>query len=80
MLRLRILGDDWADVVKQESDWLLGLYKSWLWTHAGTVNVLLLLRLGLGHGGADTLQAETFVGVRVGEFDNGDGFLGVMKT
>jgi hypothetical protein len=31
-LRLKILGDDWADVVKEESDWRLNLYKDWLWT------------------------------------------------
>jgi len=31
-LRLRILGDDFADIVKQESEWRLNLYKSWLWT------------------------------------------------
>ena len=31
-LRLRILGDDWAPTVKQESDWRLNLYKNWLWT------------------------------------------------
>jgi hypothetical protein len=30
-LRLRILGDDWSGVVKDESDWRLGLYKKWLW-------------------------------------------------
>jgi hypothetical protein len=30
-LRLRILGDDWSGVVKDESDWRLGLYKNWLW-------------------------------------------------
>ena len=31
-LRLRILGDDWADTVKEESNWRLDLYKEWLWT------------------------------------------------
>jgi len=31
-LRLRILGDDWAKTVKQESEWRLDLYKKWLWT------------------------------------------------
>jgi hypothetical protein len=31
-LRLRILGDDWAPTVKQESEWRLALYKKWLWT------------------------------------------------
>jgi hypothetical protein len=31
-LRLRILGDDWASTVKQESEWRLNLYKKWLWT------------------------------------------------
>jgi hypothetical protein len=31
-LRLRILGDDWEETVKQESDWRLNLYKDWLWT------------------------------------------------
>lgn len=31
-LRLRILGDDWSEVVKEESDWRLDLYKKWLWT------------------------------------------------
>ena len=31
-LRLRILGDDWASTVKQESEWRLDLYKRWLWT------------------------------------------------
>lgn len=31
-LRLRILGDDWSDIVKEESDWRLDLYKEWLWT------------------------------------------------
>jgi hypothetical protein len=30
-LRLRVLGDDWAPTVKQESDWRLKLYKDWLW-------------------------------------------------
>ena len=30
-LRLRILGEDWADVVKDESNWRLSLYKEWLW-------------------------------------------------
>ena len=30
-LRLRVLGDDWAPTVKQESDWRLNLYKDWLW-------------------------------------------------
>lgn len=35
-LRLRILGDDWSDIVKEESDWRLDLYKKWLWTlHKG---------------------------------------------
>jgi hypothetical protein len=29
--RVRILGDDWADTVKQESEWRLELYKNWLW-------------------------------------------------
>jgi hypothetical protein len=31
-LRLRILGDDWTETVKQESDWRLNLYRDWLWT------------------------------------------------
>jgi hypothetical protein len=31
-LRLRILGDDWTDVVKEESEWRLNLYRNWLWT------------------------------------------------
>jgi hypothetical protein len=31
-LRLRILGNDWAGVVKDESDWRLDLYTRWLWT------------------------------------------------
>jgi hypothetical protein len=31
-LRLRILGEDWAPTVKEESDWRLNLYKKWLWT------------------------------------------------
>lgn len=31
-LRVRILGDDWAPTVKQESNWRLNLYKNWLWT------------------------------------------------
>lgn len=30
-LRVRILGEDWADVVKDESRWRLSLYKEWLW-------------------------------------------------
>jgi hypothetical protein len=30
-LRVRILGEDWADIVKEESDWRLRLYKEWLW-------------------------------------------------
>jgi len=30
-LRVRILGKDWADVVKDESNWRLSLYKEWLW-------------------------------------------------
>ena len=30
-LRLRILGDDWANTVKSESKWRLNLYKNWLW-------------------------------------------------
>lgn len=30
-LRVRILGDDWADVIKEESNWRLSLYKEWLW-------------------------------------------------
>ena len=30
-LRVRILGDDWADTVKRESSWRLRLYKEWLW-------------------------------------------------
>ena len=30
-LRLRILGEDWTDTVKQESNWRLDLYKEWLW-------------------------------------------------
>jgi len=35
-LRLKILGDDWADVVKEEADWRHDLYKNWLWTlHRG---------------------------------------------
>ena len=29
--RLRILGDGWSDVVREESDWRLGLYRDWLW-------------------------------------------------
>lgn len=31
-LRLRILGEDWEDTVKEESNWRLNLYKEWLWT------------------------------------------------
>jgi hypothetical protein len=31
-LRLRVLGEDWEETVKQESDWRLNLYKDWLWT------------------------------------------------
>ena len=31
-MRLRLLGDDWEDVVKDESNWRLELYKKWLWT------------------------------------------------
>jgi hypothetical protein len=35
-IRLLILGDDFVDSVKQESDWRLNLYKNWLWTlHSG---------------------------------------------
>jgi hypothetical protein len=30
-LRVRILGEDWADAVKDESNWRLSLYKEWLW-------------------------------------------------
>jgi hypothetical protein len=30
-LRVRILGEDWADIVKDESNWRLRLYKEWLW-------------------------------------------------
>jgi hypothetical protein len=30
-LRVRILGEDWADIVKDESNWRLSLYKEWLW-------------------------------------------------
>jgi len=41
-LRLNILGDDWADIVKQESDWRLKLYKDWLWTlHDGIGNPIV---------------------------------------
>jgi hypothetical protein len=41
-LRLRILGDDWADTVKEESDWRLDLYKEWLWTlHNGVGNPIV---------------------------------------
>lgn len=31
-LRLRILGDDWTDAVKEEAEWRMDLYKNWLWT------------------------------------------------
>lgn len=31
-MRLRILGNDWSEKVKEESDWRLDLYKNWLWT------------------------------------------------
>lgn len=31
-LRLSIIGDEFADVVDQENDWRLGLYKRWLWS------------------------------------------------
>jgi hypothetical protein len=31
-MRLRILGSDWSDAIKDESDWRLDLYKNWLWT------------------------------------------------
>lgn len=35
-LRLRILGDNWTDAVKEEADWRHDLYKNWLWTlHRG---------------------------------------------
>eukprot|EP00978_Attheya_sp_CCMP212_P014005 scaffold35416_cov51-Attheya_sp.AAC.1 len=30
-LRLRILGPDWRDWIKTESDWRYALYKDWLW-------------------------------------------------
>ena len=30
-LRLRILGDDWKDIVRDESKWRHDLYKEWLW-------------------------------------------------
>jgi hypothetical protein len=30
-MRLRILGDEWEQSVKDESDWRLNLYKDWLW-------------------------------------------------
>jgi hypothetical protein len=34
--RLRILGNGFAEAVKDESDWRLDLYKNWLWTlHRG---------------------------------------------
>jgi hypothetical protein len=29
---MRILGPDWVDSVKEESDWRLDLYRNWLWT------------------------------------------------
>jgi hypothetical protein len=31
-MRMRILGPDWVDSVKEESDWRLDLYRNWLWT------------------------------------------------
>jgi hypothetical protein len=31
-MRLRILGNDWSDAIKDESDWRFDLYKKWLWT------------------------------------------------
>ena len=35
-MRLRILGDDYSDMVKNEADWRTDLYKNWLWTlHRG---------------------------------------------
>jgi hypothetical protein len=41
-LRLRILGEDWADVIKEESDWRLDLYRDWLWTlHNGVGSFLV---------------------------------------
>jgi len=41
-LRLRILGDDWSDAVKDESEWRLNLYKDWLWTlHDGVGDPLV---------------------------------------
>ena len=40
--RLNVLGDDWADIVKQESDWRLNLYRDWLWTlHDGIGNPIV---------------------------------------
>ena len=30
--RLRILGDDWSDAVRDETKWRHDLYKEWLWT------------------------------------------------
>jgi hypothetical protein len=41
-MRLRILGDDWSQTVKDESEWRLNLYKNWLWTlHTGVGDPLI---------------------------------------
>jgi len=36
-MRISIVGDDFADAVKDESDWRLQLYTDWLWTLHGGV-------------------------------------------
>ncbi|GAX10025.1 hypothetical protein FisN_25Lh126 [Fistulifera solaris] len=41
-MRLSILGDDWSQTVKDESEWRLNLYKNWLWTlHTGVGDPLI---------------------------------------
>lgn len=50
-LRVRILGEDWADVVKDESSWRLSLYKEWLWAlNKGIGNPLFPSRSDLARG------------------------------
>lgn len=44
-MRLRILGKDWSEAVKEEADWRLDLYKNWLWTlHNGVGEPLVQSR------------------------------------
>jgi hypothetical protein len=60
-LRLRILGEDWVEIVKEESNWRLSLYKEWLWMlHKGIGTPLVSSRSDRAQGA----QSDSFRGKR----------------